>query len=139
MHQKVARSVLGYALVFWVLASSSWSADVNTPRVATVTESDRHSKVEIRVGQELRVELRAQLGTGYSWQVDSDSTDLLVQKASRSESSTALPGKPEMQVIVLKAIHAGHGTLKLDYRRPWEKDVAPTKTFVLYVTVKSIT
>jgi inhibitor of cysteine peptidase len=35
-----------------------------------------------------------------------------------------------------RAVGKGTGTLSLGYRRPWEKDAAPAKTFTLTMVVK---
>ena len=47
-----------------------------------------------------------------------------------------MPGAPGHQSFKFNAISTGNDTIDLEYRRPWEKGVAPAKTFGLIVSVK---
>jgi predicted secreted protein len=39
-------------------------------------------------------------------------------------------------VATFKAVRAGKTTVRMEYRRPWEKDVAPIETFAVTLDVK---
>jgi hypothetical protein len=47
-----------------------------------------------------------------------------------------MPGAVETKELVFCAAGAGHGALKLVYRRSWEKDQPPAETFSIAVTIK---
>jgi predicted secreted protein len=121
-----------------MLVGNSWAADVKSPSsLVTMTAANTDSKVELALGQELRVKLPAQLGTGFSWRADVQSTDTLALVASSVESDLSEPGGIETQVLIFKATKGGVGSLMLRYARPWEKDAPAAKTFVLHVTVRA--
>jgi predicted secreted protein len=45
-------------------------------------------------------------------------------------------GAPVTQEFRLRAVSAGMASLTLEYRRPWEHDVAPVKTFQVRVKAR---
>jgi predicted secreted protein len=106
------------------------------PDPLSITQADAGSSVTLAVGQRLNVHLSAQFGTGYSWAAAADSTPLLKFEDSSAEGSAAMPGGAQMQALVFSAIAAGKGTLKIEYRQPWVKDVPPAKTYSIAVTVR---
>jgi predicted secreted protein len=106
------------------------------PDSLAVTQADSGKSFALAVGQRLNVHLSAQLGTGYSWVAAPDSTPLLKLESSTAEGTAQMPGGAQMQVLVFSASSAGKGTLKLDYRQPWEKDVPAAKSFSITVTIK---
>jgi inhibitor of cysteine peptidase len=102
----------------------------------TVTYQDTGKTVELAQGGTLVVELPSNPSTGYSWAVKGDPAPLKL--ASSDYKQPDQPGKagvPGVQRFQLQAAITGTSTLKLVYRRPWEKNVAPAKTFILTVNV----
>ena len=107
-----------------------------TPDPLTVTQADAGKSVSLAIGQRLSVHLSEQAGTGYSWITASDSTPLLKFEGSSVTSTATMPGAAEIQAMVYSAVAAGKGTLKIEYRRSWEKDQPPAETFSIAVTIK---
>lgn len=105
------------------------------PPALTVTQADTGKPVTLSVGQRLTVHLSAQLGTGFGWAAASDSTPLLKFENSSALGSATMPGGAQMQELAFTATSAGQGTLKLEYRQPWVKNIPPDKTFSVAVTV----
>ncbi len=104
------------------------------PAELQVRSGDDGRQIDLSRGQILVVELESSPGTGFSWVVDQIPDRVLQQEGeSQFKSDSTLLGAPSVQTIRFRVIGAGQGTLRLAYRRPWEKDVAPTKTFVLNI------
>jgi predicted secreted protein len=119
------------ALMLFAEASYAMSAPPTDPKV--ITAADAGKTVSLIVGEQLTVRLDAQPGTGFGWEPDATSTPLLSSKGS-TLSGGNIPGGVETQSLTFVARAAGEGNLKLVYRRGWENDVPPAKSFS--VTVK---
>ncbi len=110
----------------------------NADSVVTVTEADNGKDVDLTTGQTLQVKLKSIPGTGYAWTLDGDPAPLKLTKSfsQRSKNTTGMAGAPQMSVFQLSANSAGVATLTFIYRRAWEYDVAPAKTFSIRVNVR---
>jgi len=111
-----------------------------------VSEPDNGRQIEIREGQVLVVGLEGNLSTGYGWEIEEMGQTLRqvgsVKVESLSQPPGALGGKfepvspllgaPDRQILRFEPVAAGWTSLKLVYRRPWEK-VEPSKTFTIQV------
>jgi predicted secreted protein len=126
----------GAAFCLAALFATGSQAMGATPDPLTVTQADAGKTVALAVGQRLNVHLSEQAGTGYSWITASDSTPLLKFEGASSGSGATMPGGAEIQVLVYSAAAAGKGMLKIEYRRSWEKDQPPEKSFSIAVTIK---
>jgi inhibitor of cysteine peptidase len=106
------------------------------PRI--LSEADNEANVTIAKGSTLVIRLAANPSTGYSWQLGGDPKLLSLDptKFEPAKSDKRLVGSPEVQVMQFKAKDSGTASLVLEYRRPWEKNVAPAKTFKVQVTVQ---
>jgi inhibitor of cysteine peptidase len=108
----------------------------------TVAVDDRNngSQVTLKKGQILVVTLDASPGTGYGWAQIAAPEDILRQQGEtelRQKIGTGRRvGAPESEILRFEATAPGRTTLELAYRRPWETDVAPAKTYTLSVTVR---
>ena len=101
---------------------------------ATAQERDDGRSLTMARGGRLEVRLPAQLGTGFGWQPPA-SRLFKVTPSVEPGPGPGMPGGPEMQVFVLSADRTGTETLVFEYRRPWEKDVAPSRRYRLEVSV----
>jgi len=108
-------------------------ADSNT---LVLTESENGKTVQLPLGGQLVVRLPAQLGTGFSWAVVSRKGDALRVTEQRTESAGQLrPGGSEEQVFVFAPQASGSEDVELAYRRPWEQNQPPARTFRFSATV----
>lgn len=87
------------------------------------------------------VKIKSNPTTGYSWGVDkpSDETVVKFKDVIEDEEETDEPrkmGGPTYELLAFEALNPGQVTVLLKYRRPWEKDVEPQKTFKLTIVVK---
>jgi inhibitor of cysteine peptidase len=134
-----AYACIAVFLLWWLLLiPAAVRGDDSAPlNLINATESDNGSSVTLHSGEGLSVSLAITTGTGYSWRVAridgkvlrEDSRPTLVQ------SSHPIPGATATQVFRFMVAGLGKTQLELDYVRPWEKGVAPARTFRLDVTV----
>lgn len=111
-----------------------------TPAAALVlTAADSGKAVSLRVGESLSLSLEGNASTGYSWALAADGSPVLAQVGSAVATSTAaapdVVGAPEVNRWTFAAQKTGEATLRLEYRRPWEKDTAAARTFEVKVSV----
>ncbi len=130
-----------------VLPGSIWAAVPQQPATAAHTksssdvvlsESDGSKDIDLTTGSMLIVKLPSNPSTGYNWTVAGDPAPLKLQKSSfvRSKSKSGVVGSAGTAVFRLSASSAGMATLNLVYRRSWEYNVAPMKTFTVRVDVR---
>jgi len=101
-----------------------------------LTESENGKTVQLPLGGQLVVRLPAQLGTGFSWAVVSRKGGALRVTEQRTESAGQLrPGGSEEQVFVFAPQASGSEDVELAYRRPWEQNQPPARTFRFSATV----
>jgi len=90
-------------------------------------------------GQVLLITLESNPTTGYSWQVVPVDPAILKQVGNAEFKSSAPPpvvGAGGTETFRFETVGAGTTTLKLNYHRPWEKDVPPVITVMLLITVR---
>jgi len=99
-----------------------------------LTDENDGYRAELGSDQVLVVSLESNPSTGYSWEVADINPKVLHQVGKTEfEQMSPLLGAPERQTLRFKVVGAGQSTLKLVYRRPWEKDVKPAKEFSIQV------
>jgi inhibitor of cysteine peptidase len=101
----------------------------------TVTERENNSDLRLQVGDELIVRLEANPGSGYSWSVVGEEGGVLnlAGEPTFEKSGERRLGGVEQQVFTFRAQSAGMRMLRLEYRRPWEKQAPAAKTFSIHV------
>ena len=103
-----------------------------------VTAQENGKEVDLPQGATLLVRLEANPTTGYTWTVKSDPSPLKLVKSSYKKNNSAghAAGAPSMQELRLIAASSGVVSLDLEYRRPWEFNAAPAKTFRIQVNAR---
>lgn len=97
-------------------------------------------QIELTNGQTFNVTLETNPSTGYSWEIVGLNNNIL-QKITEAESEPPIVkrnmvGVPVMHTFEFKVINTGQTTLKIVYRRIWEKDVAPANTFSVELFIR---
>jgi inhibitor of cysteine peptidase len=97
-------------------------------------EKDSGKLIEMRIGNSILVELPGNPTTGYTWEVSSIDP-LILHKSGDSKFSTNsnVIGSPGKMTLRFKVVGEGKTALVLAYRRSWEKNIAPIKTFSVNV------
>jgi len=126
----------------------------------TITEkmfNDKAGKQKLTRGEILEIKLEAQPGTGFGWEIAKNDRTLLEplgkptlerpakkkddkdkadkDAADKADKDKGEPGSIELQVFRFRAVAAGTNDLELHYKRPFEKDKAPTKTYKLSIQI----
>ncbi|MBC8249470.1 MAG: protease inhibitor I42 family protein, partial [Anaerolineales bacterium] len=114
-------------------------ADPNSEEIR-LTEKDNGCLAELNKDQTLVITLESNPSTGYSWEVAEINEDILHQVGEAEfEQMSPLLGAPEKQILRFKPVGAGQSTLRLVYRRPWEKGVEPAGEFSIQVMGPPVT
>jgi inhibitor of cysteine peptidase len=107
------------------------------PNVRRLTEADSGSAMVLRTGDRLSVSLGGNPTTGYSWQVAAVDERVLAPAGEPGyRASSPAIGAGGVFTFEFEAVAAGRTTLRLAYRRPWEKRRRPMQTFAVTVTVE---
>jgi len=108
------------------------------PPSTVITTGDNGKEFTLPKGGVLIVRLPGNPSTGYSWVLNSDPTPLALTTTDyeRPKQTPPIAGAPRTQQLRFTAEASGTVTIQLAYRRPWEKDVAPLKTFSVTVNVE---
>jgi len=103
-----------------------------------LTDRDNGSDVDLAPNAPLVVRLPSNPSTGYAWTVAGDPSPLKLQKASfrKGKTKAGAVGASGTAVFQLNASSAGMATLTFVYRRSWEYNLPPMKTFSVRVNVR---
>jgi inhibitor of cysteine peptidase len=108
-------------------------------KTVTVTDKDKDAKVELAKGDKLLLKLPANPSTGFSWVIASKEDDKLKSAGKpdfEADKDKKVPGAGGTQVFTFTAQAIGEVEVEMQYKRPFEKDKEPAKTFKLKVTIK---
>ena len=105
-----------------------------------LTAADVGRSIDLRLGQEIEVSLQANPTTGYRWEMVQAAPAVLDvlsgQTYAPAPSAPRVVGGGGTVTWRFRAARAGHDSLQLVYRRPWEPDGAPAQTFKCDITVQ---
>jgi len=103
-------------------------------------DGDDGKEIELKAGQALEITLESNPTTGFGWEALAIDPAVVEQQGEKvykqRETDGRRVGVGGWDTFTFKAATAGTADLKLVYRRSWEKDVAPVKTFTVKVTVE---
>ena len=109
-------------------------------KTVELTRDDSGKTVTVRPGATVRIKLKSNRTTGYSWAL----TGKLDEKVLKSEGNeykvdehpAGMVGVGGSDVWTFRALAAGRTEIVLGYARPWEKDKEPAQAFKLTVVVE---
>ncbi len=131
---------LGLLLTGLALASAAiGDQGAGDKKPVVITEKDKDARIKARKGDTVLVKLPTQGGTGFLWvPAKEGGTDRLKQvgKYVTEKPEKPKPGGKVTQVYRYTAEAAGPSELEFHYKRPFEKDKAPAKTFKVTVQVE---
>jgi inhibitor of cysteine peptidase len=110
-------------------------AERTNPKMIHVDETYSGRTVVLAVGEILQITLAENRTTGFQWNVKSDSEPACMLILDEPQGAAGPPGKAGTHRWQYRGVRSGTGEIKLEYRRPWEKDTPPGKTFGLRVRV----
>jgi inhibitor of cysteine peptidase len=102
-----------------------------------ITTAEAGQQVALSVGESREVVLAGNPTTGYQWEVASLDTSIVkpIDAATYEPSGTAM-GSGGQFTFRIQAVAPGQTSLKLVYRRPFEKETPPIQTFEVALIVK---
>ena len=103
-----------------------------------LTEQDNGKDIDLTIGSTLIVKLPGNPSTGYNWTIVGEPSPLKLQKTSfrKSTNKSGAVGASGTATFQLSASSSGIATLTLVYRRSWEYNMPPMKTFTVRVNVR---
>ena len=108
-----------------------------------MTRDDNGKTIKVKVGDVIRVKLKSNRTTGYSWAL-TGKTDAKVLKSGEveykvDEHPAGMVGVGGNDFCTFTALAPGKTDISLGYARPWEKDKEPAQAFKLTVEVEAAT
>lgn len=104
-----------------------------------LAESDDGKTINVDVGRRVRIRLAGNPTTGYSWflmPIEGPAVkaegELVYKPNAHPPGMTGVGGTFE---LVLRAAQAGESIVRLEYKRPWEKDTPPIRKFGVTLAV----
>ena len=105
-----------------------------------LTEADNGRTIPVRQGQRIIVHLRGNPTTGFGWVL----AGIVGQAVRMTEKPRYVPkavpkgivGSGGVFLVTLEAAKPGRATVRLEYKRSWEKNKKPAKTFVATFVVR---
>jgi len=93
------------------------------------------SRLELRVGEKVAIELEAVLTAGFEWRLDTAPSGAISVRDEEPVATTGTIGGSSSQSFVLEAREPGRATVEFVYGRPWQDKVHERHT--VQVEVKS--
>ena len=106
-----------------------------------MTRDDNGKTLKVKVGDVIRVKLKSNRTTGYSWAL-TGKTDAKILKSGEveykvDEHPAGMVGVGGNDYCTFTALAPGKTEISLGYARPWEKDKEPAQAFKLTVEVEA--
>ncbi len=132
-----ARLIFVYLLGAILLSLVSCSSAA--PKELSIDIASSGKEITLAASGMLIVTLESNITTGYSWNENANIGDKTVMQQTEHKyqpPATPIPGAGGKEVWTFKALQAGKSTISMEYRRPFEPNTAPAKTFTLTVVVQ---
>jgi inhibitor of cysteine peptidase len=109
------------------------------PGANSFSEKDNGQSISIKTDEVVTILLESNATTGYGW-VLSEETDASIVSLQSQDYKThirnrKLVGAGGFEIFMFRSVGQGSTDIVLNYRRPWEKDIAAANTFILKVDV----
>ncbi len=109
-------------------------------RTFALTEADDGSRISVAKGDVLTVRLPSNVTTGYGWSVAQAAPGMLAapEPPGYQPPAASQPGAGGTQTFTIPVNAGGAGWLQLVYRRPFEKDVPPARTWSVFLAAADV-
>jgi len=118
-----------------IVTSHDYSVEISCDEFG---ESNHHSgEFEIEVGDKIRVELCSNPTTGFEWDYEITTEDILKEEDHDFEEPKGdVTGAAGIEVWTFEAIEKGTTEVHMEYSQPWDGDLKTEWTYTLTVTVE---
>jgi inhibitor of cysteine peptidase len=126
-----------FTFMILALLTGSLAACQSNAEPIKISEQHAGETITLNTGDALLIELDGNITTGFNW-IPAPQDPVLLNQVGETKvtSESDQLGAPGKIVLQFKAVTQGQTLLHLDYKRSWETDVAPEKTFEVTVVVK---
>lgn len=130
-----------FVLVLFCVVIIMANEEEKEKKIFTMSECNE-SSITVNSTGEFSIKIKSNPTTGYSWAVQeikpNDLVKYLSVKTEEPGEGSQPPklGAPTYEILTFEALKPGKVEIFLNYRRPWEKDVAPIKTYKVLVTIE---
>ena len=120
-------------------ASKDGATSAGTKSGLYLTQADDGRHLDVRDGDIIVVKLKANRASGFGWVMADSTGDVLVRAGNPVYVPNAAKkgnvGSGGMETWRFRAVHRGEQSMRLEYRRPWERNI-PERTMRFTVTVR---
>ena len=106
----------------------------------TLAESNNGQSLNLKVNQMVQIRLESNITTGFKWnlsnETDTNIFSLISSGYKQASTDKKLVGAGGYETFIFKAKSKGNTNIVLTYNQPWEKGVAPLKTFKINIVVE---
>jgi inhibitor of cysteine peptidase len=102
-----------------------------------IDESADGQEHRVPVGQTFEICLGENPTTGYRWRRDAEGAPVVALIGDTFEAGGGPPGAGGVHRWLFRAETTGVATIAFSYRRPWDKNEAPARTFALFAHVEA--
>lgn len=107
-----------------------------------ITKADDGNTVAVPLGRSARIRLAGNPTTGYSWFLAGIDGNSVAAEGEVTYSPTprgpGIVGGGGVFELLLRTARAGKSTVRMEYKRPWEKDTPPIEAFRVTVEVNEV-
>jgi predicted secreted protein len=100
---------------------------------STIENRKQNENITVKKGQEFTIILESNPTTGYQWIPTFNTSIINLVSHNFQPSTTKLMGSPGTDIFKFKATNQGTESLKMIYKRSWEKEFVKEKAFVINV------
>lgn len=112
----------------------------HAPETLELDDQQRHcDPLELRSGQVFSLRLPSDPGSGFRWSLLDGAVPVLQPlgpEVYSSDEASDLLGGAGVSIWRFRAVAPGEGRLSLDYRRPWEREIAAERSFACRILVR---
>jgi predicted secreted protein len=119
---------------FWLLLTISLIF-LYSCKEKIVRYSDSGKEIEMAVGQVLKIELPGDAASGSDWRKMAYNDAVLIRKGKSNYMLSNSSSYPGVYYFRFTAINPGKSRIEMEYGSKYDDQKAPTRTFVLDVTV----
>ncbi len=124
-------------VVLFILGISIGLMMFTQPRQLTLTEADAGKTVQAHTGDQISIQLSANVTTGYSWAIDkTDTTVLTLQRETYTPYPGGGLGSGGTAVFTFRAQQPGTVHLQLKYWRSWMGDSSIARRYDVTIQVQ---